>query len=256
MCIFVSDCHARVDIIACHCKTFRDESRTLNLKHNSFCQQRSSLRWRTRYRSQLLTAMLRMLQMHERRKWSKKTRTKAKVAWTVFNLLNVWLGIWAYTSKIWLFSYTSHCIAKPIVQLYTNPLIFLVLFRRNTTTYGSEWKPGNCPRGRRDTSSRCKGQSYMKLNFKYIFSCSYRLFGNVFEAFWLFPYLRCCCCCCCFVCLLKYEKWGTCSSVCLPVWFVWLLVFPFAVPLLSQYNVLALRISTKKKMLQFWLNNL
>ena len=36
VCIFVSDCHARVDIIACHCKTFRDEGRTLNLKHNSF----------------------------------------------------------------------------------------------------------------------------------------------------------------------------------------------------------------------------
>ena len=80
------------------------------------------------------------------------------------------------------------------------------------------------------------------LNF---FSCSYRLSGNVFEAFWLFPYL--CCCCCCFVCLLKYEKRGTCSSVCLPVWFVWLLVHPFAVPLRSQYNVLALRISTEKK---------
>ena len=183
MCIFVSDCHARVDIIACHCKTFRDDGRTLNLKHNSFCQQRSSLRWRTRYRSQLLTAMLRMLQMHERRKWSKKTRTKAKVAWTVFNLLNVWLGIWAYTSKIWLFSYTSHCIAKLIVQLYTNPLIFLVLFRRNTTTHGSEWKPGNCPRGRRDTSSRCKGQSYMKLNFKYIFLVAIAYLGTFLKPF-------------------------------------------------------------------------
>lgn len=124
-----------------------------------------------------------MLQMHERRKWSKKTQTKAKVAWTVFNLLNVWLGIWAYTSKIWLFSYTSLCIAKLIVQLYTNPLIFLVLFRRNTTTYGSEWKPGNCPRGRRDTSSRCKGQSYMKLNFKYIFLVAFAYLGTFLKPF-------------------------------------------------------------------------
>ena len=251
MCIFVSDCHARVDIITCHCKTFRYEGRTLNLKQ-FFFQQRSSLRWRTRYRSQLLTAMLRMLQMHERRKWSKKTQTKAKVSWTVFNLFNVWLGFWAYTSKIWLFSYTSHCIAELIVQLYINPLLFRVLFRRNTTTHGSEWKPGNCPRGR-DTSSRCKGQSYMKLNFEFIFLVAINLRGTFLKPFNFFRSIV--------VVFVLFVSVNMKSGepvrpfVCLFGLFDCLFTLsPY--PYLVNTMYLRWESQRKKKLLQFWLNNL